>query len=164
MDSRDLYQEIRVLHNKKGTSRGKIVFSDYSEMLYDYTSRKLLEVGYKEDLVDDLGFLFDRLDGCFHSEKEKRKFYQTYAFCLLDYYNDISGQTALWEVEKNPVKGISYPRFEDQQFITFFQTLEGQSYKDIALWLWDTLKKVSEKQETGEKGPVYKKECSLWNQ
>jgi len=164
MNSRDLYREVQALRCKNGASREKIAFSDYSEMIYDYTTKKLLETGYQGVLVDDLGFLFGQLDDSFHSEKEKSTFYQVYAFCLLDYYNDVSGQIALWAIEKDPVEGVSYPRFENQQFITFLQTLEGQSYEEVALWLWDVLKKVSEKRRNEGKGPIYQKERTLWNQ
>lgn len=176
MDAKDLYREVQILY-AKNTSIGmlfpgeKVKFQDYAEMLYDYTSRKLLEAHHDENLVDDLGLMFDRLDGCFQSEQEKEAFYQIYVHCLLNYYNDIVDGVALWQVEQYPEEGVCYPRFKKDEFLTFFQTLEGQSHKDIALWLWDELRvlaerKEEEKKESKEKGSVYQKLNNgnpLWN-
>jgi hypothetical protein len=147
MKSNDLNIEITNLYNKKfyanlekpiGEETKTVDFKDYSDTIYEYTCRKLYEANHQEDLVYDLGFLFDRLDNYFKTEEEKEKFYETYAHKFIEYLGTIIDKQILWEiVESNSYN--EYPKYNEEKYLTFVQTTAKTSNKDTALWLWNEI-------------------------
>lgn len=114
--------------------------ADFDEAILDYTSDKLSEAGNKDDLISDLGFMFDILDTYFQSEKEKENFYQEYVFAMLNIHNNLEQDSLLWSPVEEPEEGITYPRFTAVgAYLNFFETIQGESNKETALWFHSNL-------------------------
>lgn len=118
------------------------VMVDFEIAIMDYTSEKVLEAGIQDDLVLDLGFMFDKIDTCFQSTTEKEKFYEKYVFAMLNIHNNIEKDSVLWSPSQELDITKTYPRFSKLgEYINIFETNIQESNKENALWLYDHLTK-----------------------
>ena len=149
MDSKDIYRKIgqmmlkdgymnRTMIKYRNKEEKKEVIISMDKALLEYTCQKIYGQGMKEDIVMDLGFLFDTMDNYLFAY-DKEEFYRHYVHCMLNIYNTIENKNIMWSPEL-PTTQENYPRFEKEGvYLEFFKTDINASNKDIAIWLHDQL-------------------------
>ena len=102
MDSKDIYRKIgqmmlkdgymnRTMIKYRNKEEKKEVIISMDKALLEYTCQKIYGQGMKEDIVMDLGFLFDTMDNYLFAN-DKEEFYRHYVHCMLNIYNTIENK------------------------------------------------------------------------
>lgn len=107
-------------------------------LLY-YSCQKLFEIPEEEWTVEDIDYVFGRIDEHL-SSKEQEDFYQHYVHCMLNFYNNIEGTNVLWEVVEE-TSAIEPRIVQEGTFATYLQTNINTPNERTALWMNDFLSK-----------------------
>lgn len=166
MESNNIGVDVRAKMVKKSGGAFPFLFASpletaqsFKEAIIEYSVDKLIDIAENKVIVDDLSYIFARLDTQFASKKEQEEFYQNYVFCILSQYGELVGKSFSWIKSYSLSTGKSaYPLIEEDRFITHVTTPNKQS----AIWLFKEyerkLKKQEQKNESHHNGHNWKNE------
>lgn len=127
----------------------------YRRALYDYTIEKLEDSEENKVVVEDLGFLFSRLENQFTSSLERSEFYNNYICSILGAYNEMTGVKLTWKrVSDDP---LQEPSIVDEALVTG----DDIDNCDVAVWLFrhyeTELRDFKNREEQKQKTKTHKK-------
>lgn len=123
----------------------------FKRALLDYSVEKLEPTEENKVIVEDIEFIFSRLNKQFSWEGEKEEFYKNYAHCILHEHGELLGTNLTWLNVSVDEPG-EYPTIEDG----IFKVTPATSYEEAAVWLFRAFETELQKKE--EKPKEMKKE------
>ena len=114
----------------------------FKKAIFDYSIEKIEETEENKIIVEDIEFIFSRLDRQFSCEKEKEEFYKNYAHCILSEYGELIGTNLTW-LDVESAEKEECPKIEDD----VFKVPTATSYETSAVWLFRELEKELQKKE-----------------
>lgn len=147
MDSSDILEQlIKIRIGSALQGKGIKPSDDFKPFLYEYTTNFLEDSEENRIVVDDLRYLFPRLNKQFSSLEEKEAFYDNYVRLLLSEYSALT-RTLLSVVKERKEDGE--PPFEIVDGTLSID--DAASSEETALWLFSEYEaRLKEKSE--EKG------------
>ena len=120
----------------------------YQKALLEYGMEKLIPNDKNKVIVEDLGFILDRLEEQL-TDEEKQDFFANFVHSIIYAYGDLTGEPILWEIVDENKEG-DFPTLTGE-YTKFFQTKASMDNKEIALYAYKMLEEKLEKQKTYQK-------------
>lgn len=125
----------------------------FKRALLDYSIEKLDDTEENKVIVEDMGFIFSRLNEQFSCQKEKDAFYKNYAYCVLSAYEELTNTPLVWQIVTDS-EPDGYPKIDQG----YFQVTPTTSDEDATIWLcrqYDQELKKKEKEKIMKKSPKH---------
>ena len=120
----------------------------YQRALLEYGMEKLIPNDKNKVIVEDLGFILDRLEEQL-TDEEKQDFFANFVHSIIYAYGDLTGDPILWEIVDENKEG-DFPILTGE-YTKFFQTKASMDNKEIALYAYKMLEEKLKKQKTYQK-------------
>ena len=114
----------------------------FKRALFDYSIEKLAPTEENKVIVEDIEFIFSRLNKQFLCEGEKEEFYKNYAHCILHEHGELLGTNLTW-VDIGIDEPGEYPTIENG----IFKVTPATSYEEAAVWLFRAFEEELQKKE-----------------
>lgn len=128
--------------------------SAFKIALFESLTDRLILDEENKTTVDDLRFIFDRLDRSFASLNEREDFYGGVVVAIIYAYSNI-GTLSGWKISSSSEDGV-FPRIENRTLVT----ARSASNVDTALWLFNEYEKMAKEKielEEAEREKVIEK-------